>query len=82
MNFHMVLKLHAIIVMMIYELCPHCGFMANIDSSLLPPNVREKIRNKCEQDIYLYRKQVLKSELKGLEKSSKNSQIKMIKEIH
>ena len=65
-----------------YELCPHCGFMVNIEPSLLPPLVREKIRNKCEQDIYLYRKQVLKSELQGLEKLSKDSQIKMIKEIH
>lgn len=50
-----------------YQLCPHCGYIVNIDETLLPTKIIERIETKCLEDPYLLRKKILYSELKQLE---------------
>lgn len=50
-----------------YQLCPHCGYIVNIDKNLFPSKIIERIETKCLEDPYLLRKKILYSELKQLE---------------
>lgn len=54
-----------------YVICPRCGNMVFIDDSILDCDIMTAAREKNDNDIYLYKKNVLRSQLINLEYKGK-----------
>lgn len=55
-----------------YTICPNCGYMVFIDDEILDNDIMRCARNKNSKEMYLYRKNVLRSELINLEYKEKS----------
>lgn len=55
-----------------YVICPRCGNRFFIDDSILSDDIMNIAREKNDMDIYLYKKNVLRSQLINLEYKGKN----------
>lgn len=62
-----------------YHLCPHCGYIVNIDEKLLSQSVKKKIDDRCKNDPQLFKKMYLYSKLFNLDIKSKGTQKRLIK---
>lgn len=61
-----------------YAACPRCGFIVELPKDIITPGMKKKIEEKCLNDIYLYRKMWLYSELFALENIGPKNQKKLI----
>lgn len=61
-----------------YVICPKCGNMVFIDDSILDSDIMDAAREKNDNDIYLYKKNVLRSQLINLEYKGKCREKKRI----
>lgn len=50
-----------------YQICSNCGYIVHIPSELLSKQIRERIKDRCKNDPYLFRRMILRSELIALE---------------
>lgn len=61
-----------------YVICPRCGNMIFIDDSILDSDIMAAAREKSDMDMYLYKKNVLRSQLINLEYKGKCREKKRI----
>lgn len=61
-----------------YVICPRCGNMIFIDDSILSSDIMSAAREKSDMDMYLYKKNVLRSQLINLEYKGKCREKKRI----
>lgn len=55
-----------------YTICPNCGYMVFIEEDILDDDIMRCARDKNSKEMYLYKKNVLRSELINLEYKEKN----------
>ena len=62
-----------------YQMCPHCGYIVNIPNENLSEGIMQRIEDRCNKDLKLFRKMYLYSELFSLDNKSINGQKKLLK---
>ena len=61
-----------------YQVCPHCGYIVELSKEIIAPEIRKRIEKRSLNDMYLYRKMWLYSELFALENIGPQHQKKLI----
>lgn len=62
-----------------YAICPNCGYMVLIDDSLLSDDIKNCAKDKNNSEMYLYKKNKLRSEIINLNYLEKNNRVKVRK---